>query len=120
MPDPDVATPDFPPEAFRPVNLDLDLGEQVLRIAWGDGAASALPLPYLRKHCPCAACRANPPKEGTTPLPILGAAPAGELRATGGHLVGNYALRFEWSDGHNTGIYDFRLLRLLDHERSRQ
>lgn len=27
--------------------------------------------------------------------------------------VGRYALRFDWSDGHDTGIYPFRLLREL-------
>jgi DUF971 family protein len=27
--------------------------------------------------------------------------------------VGNYALQFEWSDGHNTGIYSFEYLRKL-------
>jgi DUF971 family protein len=27
--------------------------------------------------------------------------------------VGNYALRFRWSDGHDTGIYTFDFLRRL-------
>jgi len=26
-------------------------------------------------------------------------------------LTGNYALKINWSDGHNTGIYNFRDLR---------
>jgi DUF971 family protein len=26
-------------------------------------------------------------------------------------IVGRYALNFKWSDGHDTGIYSFRLLR---------
>lgn len=28
-------------------------------------------------------------------------------------LVGNYAVRFVWRDGHDTGIYEFRALRDL-------
>jgi DUF971 family protein len=28
-------------------------------------------------------------------------------------IVGRYALTFRWSDGHQTGIYSFRLLREL-------
>jgi DUF971 family protein len=28
-------------------------------------------------------------------------------------LVGQYALQFEWSDGHRTGIYSFERLRQL-------
>ena len=27
--------------------------------------------------------------------------------------VGNYAIAFTWADGHNTGIYSFRLLRSI-------
>jgi ATP-binding protein involved in chromosome partitioning len=32
------------------------------------------------------------------------------------HYVGRYALEFQWSDGHNTGIYTFEYLRRLDGE----
>jgi len=28
-------------------------------------------------------------------------------------LVGRYALNFQWSDGHQTGIYSFKYLREL-------
>jgi len=28
-------------------------------------------------------------------------------------LVGQYALRITWADGHDTGIYDYELLRSL-------
>ncbi len=27
--------------------------------------------------------------------------------------VGNYAIRFNWDDGHNTGIYSYEYLRAL-------
>lgn len=108
------------PEQGRPVGLNLRLPEQSLHIQWADGAASEFPLGYLRRHCPCATCRAEREKQQASPLlPILPARPGGELRVVGGEIVGNYALRLEWSDGHNTGIYDFRLLRLL-HEGSPQ
>lgn len=100
-------------ENSRPVGLDLALSEQVLRITWGDGAESEFPMDYLRRHCPCASCRTEREKPAPLLL-ILSAKPGGgEIRATGGQLVGNYALQIEWSDGHNTGIYDFRLLRAL-------
>jgi DUF971 family protein len=29
------------------------------------------------------------------------------------HYVGRYALQFNWSDGHQTGIYPFEYLRRL-------
>lgn len=104
------------PQQCRPSGLDLDLRAQVLRLSWADGAASALPLPLLRRHCPCATCRTEREKRAGSVLPILTASqsnPAGAT-ATGGHLVGNYAIQIDWADGHTTGIYDFRLLRTLD------
>jgi DUF971 family protein len=33
------------------------------------------------------------------------------VRAKGIELVGQYAMSIEWSDGHSTGIYNFRDLR---------
>ena len=35
-------------------------------------------------------------------------------RVTSAQLVGNYALKLAWSDGHGSGIYSFRYLRELD------
>ena len=32
-------------------------------------------------------------------------------------LVGRYALNFQFSDGHNTGIYSFNYLRQLSDEK---
>lgn len=34
-------------------------------------------------------------------------------RAASAELVGSYALRIVWADGHNAGIYDFAYLREL-------
>jgi len=97
--------------AHLPTALDLDLREQVLHITWNDGKASHLPLLAVRKACPCASCRTAQEEQSRTLLPVLKSAPPTQIRATGAQLVGNYALRIEWSDGHNTGIYDFRYLR---------
>jgi DUF971 family protein len=104
------------PEQTQPASLDLDLKDQILHITWADGAVSRLPLAVLRKHCPCAACRTEKEQQSRTLLPVLKQAPAERLQAVDGHLVGNYALQIEWSDGHNTGIYDYRYLRTLHAE----
>lgn len=101
------------PEQSVPSGLDLDLKQQMLHITWADGAVSRLPLPMLRAQCPCAACRTEKEQQSRTLLPVLKSAPAEKIEAVGGHLVGNYALQLEWSDGHSTGIYDFRYLRRL-------
>jgi len=33
-------------------------------------------------------------------------------------LVGHYGLRLRWQDGHDTGIFEFRLLRQLGEEQA--
>lgn len=79
----------------------------VLGIEWNDGHQGVYPVLYLRQHCPCAACtdewtgelRVKP--EG---IPLL-------IRVEDIEAVGRYALRFTWSDGHDTGIYSFSFLR---------
>lgn len=48
-----------------------------------------------------------------TVLPGGGVGESGVRTAT---LVGNYALRIEWSDGHDSGIYSFDYLREIGAE----
>lgn len=100
-------------DACRPVEMDLSLGEQILRVTWADGRTSTYSAALLRRNCPCAACRSQRQKQSRTLLPVLSGAQAEPVELCGGHPVGNYALQFDWTDGHATGIYDFGLLRHL-------
>jgi ATP-binding protein involved in chromosome partitioning len=78
-----------------------------LRIRWSDGAVSDYPPRYLRLCCPCAGC-----VEEMTGRPLLDpAAVPMDVHPLAIHHVGQYALRFDWSDGHRTGIYPFDYLR---------
>lgn len=36
---------------------------------------------------------------------------AKDIHALSCEYVGNYAIRIRWSDGHDTGLYNFKLLR---------
>ena len=104
--------------AVYPVELDLDR-RRGLRITWSDGRVSEFPVALLRRACPCATCRAAREEEARRPagrLPVLGnpAAAVDAAVVSGAELVGAYALRLRWQDGHDTGIYDFDLLRALD------
>ena len=46
------------------------------------------------------------------PLTVLPASSNDQpLTARGAELVGNYAIRIEFSDGHNTGIYTWEYLK---------
>ena len=80
-----------------------------LRIRWRDGVVSDYPPRYLRLCCPCAAC-----VEEMSGRPILNPASVPlEVYPRSVEYVGDYALRFDWSDGHGTGIYPFTYLREL-------
>lgn len=95
-----------------PRDLKVKIKEQRLGIEWQDGKRSDFSLAELRRVCPCATCRTERSAQDSNPLKVLRADPSG-LRVTSAKLVGNYAIQFFWSDGHNTGIYDFRFLRSL-------
>ncbi|MGH9789035.1 MAG: gamma-butyrobetaine hydroxylase-like domain-containing protein [Candidatus Acidiferrales bacterium] len=95
------------------VRILLTSGEGV-RIEWRDGHRSLYTFPYLRQSCPCATCRdrrahgASPTQSKVkSDLPLY-EAPA---RAVQAEPVGNYAVRFTFSDGHATGIYSFEYFR---------
>jgi DUF971 family protein len=107
---PKLAAPNA--EEAAPRDLKVKIKEQRLLIEWQDGRTSDFSLAELRRVCPCATCRAERSSQDANPLRILRSDPSG-LRVTSARLVGNYAIQFFWSDGHNTGIYDFRFLRSL-------
>ena len=84
-------------------------GARVTEISWGDGHNGVYPHEILRGYCPCAGCQGHsgtiafiPPSD--TQLEIEEIEP-----------VGNYALRFQWFDGHGTGLYSYKYLRALCH-----
>lgn len=96
----------------RPQSLTVERAHSLLRIMWQDGHASAYPLAWLRGNCPCATCREERRAAVLNPTELkLMSGPLPSAEVTGAELVGNYAVRFTWADGHNTGIYVFSALR---------
>jgi len=71
-------------------------------------------LRALRKACPCAACRELRGKIKSSRLTVLTDSGDQPLSALAASLVGNYALKIEWSDGHSSGIYPFDMLHNFD------
>ena len=75
---------------------------------WQDGETNSIPLSWLRANCPCATCRtAREGKKQESDLLELSSKPPPSAEVTGIEMVGGYAFRFTWQDGHNTGIYAF-------------
>jgi DUF971 family protein len=105
-----------------PTRLDLKKNEK-LEIDWQDGVRSTYTLTLLRSMCPCASCKVvreqrDPhdisPQSAQKKKPLLTILPGnyvGQITVKHAEMVGNYAIKIEWSDGHDSGIYSFQYLR---------
>jgi len=91
-----------------------------IKIDWKDAHHSEYGLTYLRDKCPCAQCtgaHGTPPRQAegeaapqlNNPFPMF----KPSLKMLGVEPVGNYAIRINWSDGHNSGIYSYDHLRRI-------
>jgi DUF971 family protein len=93
-----------------PTNIQL-IGSEVA-IVWDDGAESYLACEKLRA--------ASPSASNLGEVDIFGHKYGGDgpkkfpgVQVVGWAIVGNYAVRFDFSDGHNTGLYSYDYLRRL-------
>jgi len=87
-------------------------GDFKARLTWSDDRIFEPSYLDLRYYCPCASCvdeitgerriRRGDLKPDMKPMKI--------------EPVGNYALKFTWSDGHSTGIYSYDTLRKICEE----
>jgi DUF971 family protein len=91
-------------ETRIPTEIKLHQKSRLLEISFADGETFRLPWEFLRVYSPSAEVRGHGPGQ--------------EVLQTGKRMVtidkiepvGQYALRFTFSDGHDTGIYSWDLL----------
>ena len=95
-----------------PTHIDLQR-DKGLRLEWADGDSSFFPISYLRRMSPSADSKATREELDENPLAVLQATDDSPLTALGVELVGNYAIRITFSDGHRAGIYSWKYLRSL-------
>lgn len=105
----------------RPRHMDLKK-DKALTIQWSDGRVSIYPIAYLRKLSPSAEAKELRKEMARNPLTVMPASGsqaggAGPLSAEGIEMVGNYAVRLRFSDGHDTGLYTWAYLREIDPNR---
>ena len=93
--------PDTTPVEIRRVD------DREIHVTWSDRHLSVFPNKMLRERCPCAGCV----HELTGQRLLDPRAVREDIRADAIELVGRYAIRVRWSDGHGTGIYTFQRLR---------
>jgi len=84
-----------------------------VQLLWADGHSGPVSLKKLRDSCPCAGCKGEsvllhayvaPPADQNTP---------GRYELRSAEMVGGYAVKFIWKDGHNLGLYTWELLHSL-------
>lgn len=88
----------------QPTEITLHQASRQLEIAFADGKAFRLSCEFLRVYSPSAEVRGHGPGQETLQT--------GKKDVTIDAIepVGQYALQFRFSDGHDTGIYSWDLL----------
>lgn len=87
----------------------IEESDSEFSIKWSDDKESSYNAAQLRRACPCAGCI----NEWTGEKILRPETVADDLTFAHITLVGRYALNFNFSDGHETGIYSFKYLREL-------
>ena len=116
----DEVLKDKNPNQIKPTELKR-LGDTGFRISWKDRHISEYAFSYLRRLCPCAGC-SMVRNNGQDVHSLFSRIDVGnpseidvkqDICAVEIDLVGRYAVRFRWDDGHNSGIYTFEYLRQI-------
>jgi ATP-binding protein involved in chromosome partitioning len=82
---------------------------RTLSILWEDGHRDDFDVRDLRLACECALCvEEMSGRKLLDPKTIRSDVSPRKIAS-----IGNYAIQFDWSDGHNSGIYAFKNLRAL-------
>lgn len=90
-----------------PTEIKLHQTSRKLEIAFSDGSRFNLPFEFLRVYSPSAEVRGHGPGQEVLQVGKR------EILINSAEPVGLYAINFEFSDGHNSGIYSWDYLREL-------
>jgi len=110
------AQPPQPNSGLPPRSIERLPADQMLKVEWQDGLLGRLALVSLRGECMCARCVDE--ITGERIVDIEGIDP--QIAISEMQLVGNYALKIGWSDGHNSGLYTWAHLRELCEKEKRE
>ena len=96
---------------IEPIQI-VEESETEVSIKWSDDTESHFTAAQLRRACPCAGCINE--WTGEKMLDVTKIPDDLTFRKIG--IVGRYALNFDFSDGHETGIFSFKYLKDLKAE----
>ena len=87
----------------------IEESDSAVSIVWSDEKETLYEASELRRKCPCAGCV----NEWTGEQMLKPETVPDNLSFKNIAVVGRYALNFNFSDGHDTGIFSFKYLREL-------
>ena len=87
----------------------IEESDSEVSINWSDNSESKYTAAQLRRSCPCASCV----NEWTGKKILEDKNVPDDLTFSTISIVGRYALNFQFSDGHDTGIFSFAFLHDL-------
>ena len=93
--------------SFVPSEIKLRQESRLLDVTFSDGNTFSLSWEYLRVFSPSAEVRGHSPTQAVLQLDKQ------DIRIVRIEPVGQYALRLEFDDGHNTGLYSWSYLHEL-------
>ena len=92
-----------------PQNVRVLKDERILELIWNTDDVSRLPFHAIRQSCRCAAC-----VDEFTGRQILDPQSVDEtIFPQDVALTGNYAIKFRWSDTHDSGLFTWDHLRTI-------
>ena len=96
--------------------VDIVIMNTNIAIKWDDGSESFINNRQLRDACPCANCSGESDIFGNVYKnnQIKSNVGDSQYQIINYRNVGHYAIRIQWGDGHNSGIYAFNFLNTFD------
>lgn len=88
----------------QPTEITLHQQSHELEIAFEDGARYRLPYEFLRVHSPSAEVRGHGPGQEVLQVGKQG------INIVSVEPVGSYAMKIEFDDGHDSGLYSWEYL----------
>lgn len=92
-----------------PQNIRVHKEEGIVELVWSDTDVSRLPFRAIRLDCRCAGCV----DEFTGRKILKPETVADDIHPEDVSLTGNYAMKFKWSDTHDSGLFTFDHLHSL-------
>ena len=93
--------------AIKPTEIRVSKDRKMLTVSFADGNRFELEAELLRVRSPSAEVQGHSPDQRKL---IFGKRQVGIMKI---HPIGNYAIRIEFDDMHNTGIFSWEFLHVL-------